>query len=185
MGYIMGMKTDISITELAQLLRFDPELGLLTWLPRPRHMFTSDKQYGTWNTRFANKQAFTHIGRDGYYCGCIHGSVYKTHRVGWTLYHGEWPADYLDHINGVRTDNRIENLRSVTRGENSKNRRLYKKNNTGHNGISWRESTKKWIVQIQSGGTKMHLGVFTKLDDAVAARLEADVTHDFHPNHGN
>ena len=49
------------------------------------------------------------------------GRQYLQHRVAWALHYGEWPASFIDHINHIRDDNRIHNLRVVTRAENNSN----------------------------------------------------------------
>ena len=58
----------------------------------------------------------------GYLQVCTKGKTYKAHRLVWLIEKGVWPEE-LDHINGVRTDNRIENLREVSRKENLRNQK--------------------------------------------------------------
>lgn len=57
----------------------------------------------------------------GYITVSIFCQNYRAHRLAWLCVHGEWPPYYIDHINGVTTDNRIVNLRAVTPLENSQN----------------------------------------------------------------
>lgn len=110
---------------LRQLLRYEPETGKLFWLERGPKWF-SDKPVGqqhnanAWNAKYAGKEAFTSVGFNGYRQGSVFRQGMNLHRVAWAIHHGEWP-DHIDHINRDRLDNRICNLRSVTKAENAKN----------------------------------------------------------------
>jgi hypothetical protein len=179
------MELEIPIDELRKLLRYDPETGELTWLLRPRGMFSTTRSHTIWNVRFANKRACSYLSHDGYLRGTMQRRQFLAHRVAWALHHGGWPADQIDHINGDRSDNRIVNLRAVTRIENGKNRKTYTTNTSGHAGIRWDKKINKWVVRIQSDGIYRHIGVFSNLDEAVNARANADVQYEFHPNHGH
>jgi len=97
---------------------------------------------------------------------------------------GAWPPDQIDHVNGVRTDNRIENLRSVTHAENGRNQAIPRNNTSGVMGVARRTRGKKWHAQIKVGGKQIHLGSFDDKDEAIAARAAADIEHGFHENHG-
>jgi hypothetical protein len=175
---------EIPISELRNLLRYDPESGTLTWLYRPRMMFNRDRIYTMWNTRFAEKAAFTSISQVGYHHGKIHSITYQAHRVVWALHHGVWPTDQIDHINGIRTDNRIVNLREVNNSENQKNARIPDNNTSGYIGVCWHKLTSKWQAQITVDGERIKLGLFDNLHDAVAARTKANQQYGFHEGHG-
>lgn len=62
------------------------------------------------------------VDADGYLTVSVYGTQYRAHRVAWFLEYGEWPVLHIDHINRVRFDNRIQNLRLVTVSENVRNR---------------------------------------------------------------
>ena len=109
---------------------------------------------------------------------------YKAHRLAWFLYHGEWPNDDIDHINGVRDDNRIVNLRVVSNSENCKNRSKPKHNTSGHVGVTWDKSVEGWRTRISVNKKVIFLGVFEDKEKAIAVRKKAEVEHGFHPNHG-
>lgn len=175
---------ELPVEDLRKLLSYDPETGTLTWLPRPREMFSSQRAFSTWDSRYSGKAAFTSIGNHGYYQGGIHASKYLAHRVAWALHHGEWPKDQIDHQNGCKTDNRITNLRVVTSAENNKNQKIKKNNTSGYNGVTWSKSANRWMAYIQINGSMKNLGLFTNLDDAVIARTQADIDHGYHPGHG-
>lgn len=70
------------------------------------------------------------------------------HRVVWFLHYGKWPSKHLDHINRVKTDNRIRNLRQATVSDNLKNQGLSKRNTSGFKGVSWSRFKRKWKVSL-------------------------------------
>ena len=120
----MADKADITPAMLRQLLDYDPETGLFVWRPRDASWFTdamrtADQQARGWNTTFAGKSALTHR-KKGYLQGVILGCGFSAHRVALAIQYGHWPK-YIDHINGVPSDNRICNLRDVTSKENQRN----------------------------------------------------------------
>jgi len=154
------------------------------WRERPLWMFANESAGKTWNARFKNREAFT--ASDSYYYrqGMVFNKRFLAHRVVWAIYHGIWPDDQIDHINGVRDDNRIENLRIATSGENARNTAIPKNNTSGIIGVCWNKRNSKWEAKIMSNGKQIHLGYFASKDDAVAARAEAEVKYGFHENHG-
>lgn len=104
---------------------------------------------------------------------CVDGTSYSAHRMAWLYVHGEWPRGQIDHINGVRTDNRIENLRDVNASVNAQNlKRARRDNKTGLLGVSVRPNG-TFIAQIQVDGRVKHLGVFSAPEAAHQAYLMA------------
>jgi len=169
---------------LRKLLSYDPDTGLLTWRRRPPEMFP-DEQYGrAWNTRYAGKPAFATATRDGYRCGRIFGKAYPAHRVAYAIHHGNWPRGSIDHISGVKTDNRIANLRDVSHTENLRNAAMPSTNTSGACGVYWHKNSGKWRCMIKVNGKLQSLGYFEDFGDAVVARKAAEVKYGFHPNHG-
>lgn len=159
--------------KLHELLEYDPETGTLTWKCRGNPQ---------WDARFAGKAAFTSY-RNGYKAGGIFNKMYDAHRIIWMMVHGEWP-NTIDHINGVKDDNRIENLRNVTQAENCRNAKRTRNNKSGHNGVSWSKGSRKWLAQIMVNRKCIYLGRFIDIEDAIAARAAAEIEHGFHENHG-
>lgn len=107
------------------------------------------------------------------------------HRLAWELVNGPIPEDMqVDHINGIRTDNRIENLRLVTSSGQSKNQKLREDNKSGYPGVFWRSQRKKWSAYINSEGKRKYLGLFSSKDEAIDARKEAEKQMGYHSNHG-
>lgn len=80
----------------------------------------------------------------------------------------------VDHINGKRLDNRIENLRIVNRQQNRTNSGIRSNNTSGHTGVAWDKSKRKWVAQIQIGGKAKFLGRYTDIEKAIKARTEAE-----------
>jgi len=92
---------------------------------------------------------------------------------------------YIDHINQIKHDNRISNLRAVTHAKNKQNLSISPRNKTGVTGVSWCRNTKSYQVQLQHNSVKYKLGYFKNFDDAVAARRAKEEELGFHPNHGS
>jgi len=170
----------MSITHatVCALIEYDPESGRLFWKNRSTEFFRGADRSSTWNTRFAGKE-ITSKNCNGYIQLCIFAKRYLAHRISWFIVHGEWP-DCIDHINGVRTDNRLINLRSVTNTENLKNACIQKNNTTGVRGVSFHSTRGVWIASI---GSKC-IGRFKTLEAAALARKAAEAAHGYHPNHG-
>lgn len=115
---------------------------------------------------------------DGYIRVRLHGESYLAHRVIWCLHHGRWPIEQIDHINGIRHDNRIENLRECTVAENRLN--VQKANNdSGVVGVTWAKKEGNWRASIKVNGKGINLGHFTDLNEAIACRRAAEVKYGF------
>lgn len=128
------------------------------------------------------------IGHNGYWQitfrrGANRRNKVGAHRLIWLYIHGVWP-DVIDHINHDVLDNRIENLRSVSRMENQRNRSLNLNNKSGATGVCWSDTEKKWVAQIKTDGVIHRLGSFVEKDAAIEARADAEIDLGFHPNHG-
>jgi len=89
------------------------------------------------------------------------------------------PEDKPDiyHRNGVKTDNRIENLRWCNSSENGRNSNISKNNSSGYVGVSWYERDKVWESYITANYKKIHLGYFKHKEDAILARQEAEIEY--------
>lgn len=175
-------------SDLRELLKYEPDTGLLFWLPRPLRFFTDGKYTSTrrrviWNNRFAGAEAFTDVDGAGYRAGTLLGVRCNAHRIIFKIMTGEEPPQ-VDHINGNPVDNRWSNLRAATRKENSRNKALPSNNKSGVVGVSWIASRNAWIAQIgYENGTKW-LGSFKTKTAAIAARKRAEEKLGYHRNHG-
>ncbi len=179
----------VSVDVLRTLISYNPETGSLVWLPRNSTHFSAsshsaEHQAAKWNSRWAGTPALAALEVFGYGHGDIMGKRYKAHRVAWALHHGEWPETGIDHINGNPADNRIENLRAVPHRENMRNQRLSSANKSGVIGVCWARHREKWSAQIKVNGRKVHLGLFSTVTAAAAARKAAEREYGFHANHG-
>jgi len=172
---------------LMSILEYNPETGGLTWKPR----FLADFNDGghqaahnvaKWNGKHAGKPAFTATKGDGYKHGAIFGRNYTAHRVIWKMVHGV-EAEDIDHINGVRSDNRLENLRSVPRSINGKNISRQARHTTPGTGVR-KNNRGKWQAYILADGKFISLGCHDTPEAALAIRKAAEVAYGFHPNHG-
>lgn len=148
---------------------FDYRDGLLYWRERPAHHFQKPADCAAFNTKTAGKLAGKLDGRGYYAIGLrINGKAISmaAHRVVWALHHGRWPTLHIDHINRLRDDNRIENLREVTQAENAKNsarNRVFPYVVPHYHG--------RFTAQVKLGAGTIYLGIFDSEQEANAHRL--------------
>lgn len=167
-----------------ELLEYNPIDGTFKWKIRDRKWFRTERGMKIFNSSYAG-----HIAGEAHEGGIVHrrinllGKEEKTHRIVWLYFNGSMPKE-LDHINGNRQDNRIENLREVTRSGNSKNHGITKRNTSGFVGVHYSPKRRDYQAYIVSGGKRFFLGYYKKLSDAVKARVEAEALHGFHIDHG-
>lgn len=84
----------------------------------------------------------------------------KAHRAAFLLMTGKWPKEYIDHIDGERSNNSWKNLREATHAENTNNAKKRLDNKTGYKGVFYRKDMKKWTSSIHHNGKRIHLGTF-------------------------
>ena len=112
----------------------------------------------------------------GYHRIHIYYKAYFTHRLIWILHNGHLPNDtQIDHINEIKCDNHIENLRAVTPQENAFNQKKVK-------GYTWVERCGKWKAGIKVNNKNIHLGYFTNSEDAHQAYINAKAKHHIIPD---
>lgn len=146
----------ITQTELKELLDYNPETGIFTW-----------KVYRQGVKGIGSVAGY--LNKAGYIKIMINGKFYQAHRLAWFYIHGEWPKNYIDHINGQKDDNRIENLRDVSRNQNQQNRNCHR---NGHLiGTTFNKHAKKWQSQIVINGKQKHIGLFETEQEAHEAYL--------------
>lgn len=174
---------------LIEILRYDETSGILYWKPRSPLFFktcrtsAADKAR-SWNNQFQDKQAINSISSTGYLKGALMGQHVLAHRVIWKMITGLDP-DQIDHIDGDRTNNRFNNLRSVSSSENQRNRCLPVTNKSGHIGVCWSKDLGKWLAYARGDDSKIiHLGYFINKIDAIEARKSVNKSLHYHENHG-
>ena len=112
------------------------------------------------------------VHKTGYRHITWRGKVQKAHRLIFMLHHGYLPPE-VDHINGDRSDNRIENLRAATRSENQCNRNALANNTSGYPGVSWHKKSKAWVVRVMKNGKTVVHQYFKDLELAGLVATEA------------
>lgn len=167
----MEVHMELTQSVLKDLLHYDPNTGMFKWITPPLGRFKSREFAGG-------------IDGDGYWKIKVCGSHHRAHRLAFLYMNGAMPDQEVDHINGVRTDNRWENIRLVSGSENAKNKCLQKNNKSGITGVFWDHRKNKWTSKIMVNRTTIKLGDYTLFSKAVDARKRAEKNYGFHENHG-
>lgn len=167
-------RSDITTAMLRQVLNYDPTTGLFSWKTR------GDKSF---DNQFAGKPALI-TDKRGYKQGWVFGVPMLAHRVAWAMHFGFSPCHEIDHKNGDKSDNRIANLRDVTRSVNMKNISKLKANISENTGVHWHKRHKRWCANIRHNGKKIYLGSFKKKDEAVSVWQKAKKEFGFNDRHG-
>lgn len=125
------------------------------------------------------------LSGDGAFHVVIAREHYKIHRLVWLWHYGNWPRYEIDHINGNRVDNRIENLRDVPHDVNLRNTKKRINNTSGYTGISYYARDKRWAAKYKVRGETIVIGYFRSKEAAVIAyELYATTFHDISSTHG-
>jgi len=133
--------------------------------------------------KLAGKQAGS-VMADGYYRVGINRKAYKLHRIIYLWHYGDLPPE-IDHIDGNRANNRIENLRPADTHVNKYNAGKRVNNTSGCKNVSWDKNNRKWVVRFRINGEKHYFGSFTDLDLADLVAVEArNKYHKAFANHG-
>jgi len=160
----------ITQERLKELFYYSPETGLITRIKKTSNRVSVGDIAGC-----VDSKGYVSIG--------VYGKTFRAHRLAFMYMTGSWP-NHVDHINGIKADNRWDNLRSVTNKENHKNMPKQKSNTSGVTGVCWSKSINKWVSRIYDGGSAINIGVFDNIFDAVAARKSAEIALNYHKNHG-
>lgn len=174
----------LSFTYIRECFEYAPTTGVLTWRARPRSHFKTTHRMKAHATTLAGKVA-GNLRTHGYLYTRVNDILLGNHRIIWMWYYGRWPLCEVDHINGVRTDNSIANLREANSTVNSRNLSKRKTNKSGVMGVHWAKAVNRWVAQGKGeGGVTVHLGCFYDIADAAAARKAFDRENGYHENHG-
>jgi len=150
----------MNLQEIKSLVSYDPETGAFRWAVKGRPACRFGEECGTYDKK-------------GYRVLSLNRKKLFAHRVAWLFVHGEWPSVEIDHINCVRDDNRISNLRLASREQNCANTLTPKNNTSGVKGVAFDRSRGKWMAHIHKGGKFKNLGRFESLEQAQVAYANA------------
>lgn len=122
---------------------------------------------------------------NGYIVITLNGDRYMAHRIVWEMFNGYIEDGMeIDHVDHDTTNNKLSNLRLVSKKVNCKNKSLYKSNKSGACGVCWHKDARKWNAYIKIDGKRKSLGYYRDVDDAIKARKDAEIEFCFHKNHG-
>ena len=160
------MHTGLTAERVREIFSYDPEEGVLRWRKTRKHALVG--------------MAAGCKKRDGYIRVRVGTRAHSAHRLAWLHFHGEWPADQIDHINGVKDDNRAVNLRDVSNQANSQNRREARRMSTpspfstGLLGTYFDRKRQLFVAKIKDPtGKYKNLGGYSTAEKAHAVYLEA------------
>lgn len=152
-------QSTLTVERLRALLHYDPETGVFT-----RRVGVKGAAAGT---------IAGDVTGHGYGRIAVDYMRYHAHRLAWFHFYGRWPVGDVDHINGVRTDNRIANLREGSRGDNMQNQRAPRRDNrSGLLGVEVHR-TGRFTARIKANGKRYYLGIFDTPEEAHAAYIAA------------
>lgn len=118
--------------------------------------------------------------KNGYLVISFQKKTYYAHRLAWFYVYKEFPSNLIDHINRVKDDNRIDNLRVVSSSQNLQNSKMHKDNKSGFKGVWWHKKDKIWRSQLFVKGKKIYLGSYKTALEASKAYIEASKTYQTH-----
>lgn len=164
----------ITFEEAKELFIYDRETGIIKWRKRFNGRQNAGLVAGT--TRYSS-DGYTKIG--------IRGKQYFAHRIAMLFAYGFYGDGLeVDHINHIRDDNRLVNLRFVTTTGNNRNRSRHSNNTTGVTGVTYSKVRRKYVARIHVDGVNINLGAFVSLEEAAEARKEAEIKYNFNVGHG-
>jgi len=155
--------------------------GLLIWKIRPISHFKDDRSQMLQNAQFAGRVAGS--GKP-YLRSKIANNSFLNHRIIFFMSHGFIPQE-IDHIDGNKANNRLDNLREATRSQNMHNKSMPRNNTSGIKGVHFHKYTKKWTAACKINNKFHHLGLFESVDEAAQAviKFREDALGNF-ANHG-
>lgn len=163
----------ITFEKAKELFIYNRETGVIKWRKR------------TNNYQRKNLVAGSTSG-NGYAVIDIKGKKYGAHRIAMLLSYGFCDDELeVDHINHDRYDNRLVNLRFVTRSDNCRNQSRSSRNITGVTGVYYHKAARKYVAQIRIDRVTIYLGLFATIEEATEVRKAAEIKYKFNANHGN
>lgn len=150
---------EVPLDDLKEYLDYDQRTGVFKWRKRP------------FKSRVTVGHVAGSITTEGYLQVQFHGKVYLLHRLAYLFKFGRFPFGSIDHMNGVRTDNRIENLRDVTQRENMWNQPVHREG-VKEPCVTFRNRNKKkpWEVSVRHKGKLFSVGCFPTKEQGIIER---------------
>lgn len=150
----------VDIERAKKILDYDQDTGVFRWKAKVNRRIIPGSVAGTEHCM-------------GYICLSVDKKRVLAHRLAWMFVYGEEPKNCLDHINRNKKDNRISNLREVSRAENNQNQSISTRNKSGAPGVGWDKRVGKWRAWININKRQIWLGYFELKEEAITARKEA------------
>ena len=159
----------ITQNHLKEIVYYDPETGVFTWKPRPIRDGRMRRHDLQWNTRYAGRRA-DRVAPSGYRRISLGNKKMQAHRAAWLYVNGYLPPE-IDHVNRVRGDNRITNLRPASHAENIVNQSPQARRNGALKGAY--RHRKRWHAKITLDWKVIFLGSFDTAEEAHAVYMKA------------
>lgn len=159
----------VTVARLNELFNYNQETGIFTWRVNRSTLTLAGDRAGS-------------VSANGYATLHVNDKSVLAHRAAWAITYGEWPNTNVDHINGVKSDNRIVNLRKVSQALNLQNQRRARTGSmSGILGVRVRVGKLKtsWSANICVNDKPVYLGSFSSAEEASAAYLKAK--RELHP----
>lgn len=146
---------------LTELLNYNPKTGVFSWRVRT-------------SNRIAVGQLCLNKDSHGYIRVRVDNKLYWAARLAWFYVHRVWPQHDIDHINGIRDDNRLSNLREATRSQNLANRRP---KHGGYKGVCYVKRTSRWAATVSKNGNTVFHKTYATEEEARDAYIAAAKEH--------
>jgi hypothetical protein len=145
---------------------FEYKEGNLYWKIKPRNNAKIGDKVGSLDSK-------------GYIVLKLNNLIYKMHRIIWVYHYDTIPSNLqIDHIDGDKANNTIENLRLATNSQNNfNNKSAFRNSKSNILGVCWSKAKRKWVSQIRKNNKTIHLGVFANQEDAIVARKAAELQY--------
>lgn len=150
---------EISVFDLKRLVSYDQETGV----------FIRKSS----SLKYAAGSVIGTEGKDGYLQGNVLGIKFQLHRLAWFYHYESHPSGCIDHIDGNKQNNRIENLRIADKSQNGANRGPQKNNKSGFKGVYWDNRSQRWVACVKKNKKTIFVKYFkSKLEAAQAYDAE-------------
>lgn len=154
----------LTLERLKELLYYDPETGVFTWLKSRGGGAKAGGRAG-----WVDNSKYIRIRVDG--------RMYLAQRLAWFYTYGRWPMNQMDHRDLCRSNNKLCNLREATQGQNQANRKVRRDSSTGVKGV-FPSTNRTFVARIRHNGKMIHLGSFpTKELASVAYEIASEAYH--------